>query len=181
MISVKSFIRAWISIITIYCFHKLRKHSLKRLIWECVAAEGLRVIRWGRVGVGVAAVSLRSKPLTWGRQKQGTCCTRHWGTANAAPAWCELSVSKRCRWVLEDAVQSWMWSPLAQMTNASFKPVFQGPFMGMQRETQEAHDSLAQLEEICLPLLAGGPPPAPTGHRAWPSCRNGCRASLGLL
>lgn len=55
--------------------------------------------------------------------------------------------------------------------------------MGTQRETQEAHDSLAQLEEICLPLLAGGPPPCP--HRApgltvlpeWLQGQN----SLGLL
>lgn len=50
---------------------------------------------------------------------------------------------------------------------------FQWPFMGRWRETQEAQDSLAQLEEVCLPLLA-----APTGAPCLtvPAC-NGCRTT----
>lgn len=55
--------------------------------------------------------------------------------------------------------------------------------MGMQRETQEAHDSLVRLEEICLPLLAGPPPQSPLG--TMPDRPAGMAAgpqnSLGLL
>lgn len=151
-ILVKSFICVWIFIITIYCFHKLRKKFLRRLIWGCIAAERLRVIS-DEAGWGWGL-----QPYPWGSSRS-LKAGRLLHTPLGASQCCTSMVWSKCFQKMLLGLGGGCSSelnPISSSTNNT--PFFQTGFSVASHGIMEGEPRSPWFPglagEVCLPLLA---------------------------